>query len=67
MTLVEQVFQRVAPSEKLKMFRDSIRLFIQHFVVKGSAKNGIDEAQLKLLKIRSKQADQALNTSAIRF
>lgn len=62
-----QVFQRIAPSAKLKAFKDSIRLFMHHFLLKGSVKNGVAEDKLDLLRERIKIADKHLDLSAIRF
>lgn len=61
------MFQRIAPSEKLKAFKDSIRLFMHHFLIKGGAKNGVAAEQMDLLKQRVRLADKSLDTSALRF
>lgn len=63
----QQVFQRIAPSDKLKAFKDSIRLFMHHFLIKGGAKNGVAANQMDLLKQRVKLADKSLDTSTIQF
>lgn len=63
----KQVFQRIAPSGQLKAFKDSIRLFMHHFILKGGAKNGIAIDKMQLLKERIKVADKSLDTSTIRF
>lgn len=62
-----QVFQRIAPSSQLKAFKDSIRLFLHHFLLKGGAKNGIPEDKMQLLRERIKVAEKSLETSPIRF
>lgn len=64
---IQQVFQRIAPSEKLKAFKDSIRLFMHHFLLKGGAKNGVAVNQMDLLKQRVRLADKSLDTSTLRF
>lgn len=61
------MFQRIAPSTQLKAFKDSIHLFMHHFLLKGGAKNGITDDKMQLLKDRIKIADRSLDTSTLRF
>lgn len=61
-----QVFNRIAPSFKLKAFKDSLRLFLHHFLWKGSDKSGVPEEQLHLLQQRIKMANGMLDTSESR-
>lgn len=56
---VVAVFSRVARSQKLHMFRESLRLFIHHFVLKNVKENSEDMASL--LK-RAKLAEAALTS-----
>ncbi|XP_062562830.1 nucleolar MIF4G domain-containing protein 1 homolog [Armigeres subalbatus] len=58
-----QVFNRIAPSQKLKAFKDSLRLFLHHFLLKGSDKSRVAEVQLQLLQQRIRMADRMLDTS----
>ncbi|KXJ80228.1 hypothetical protein RP20_CCG026158 [Aedes albopictus] len=58
-----QVFNRIAPSFKLKGFKDSLRLFLHHFLLKGSDKSSVPEEQLQLLQQRIRMADRMLDTS----
>ncbi|XP_055631862.1 nucleolar MIF4G domain-containing protein 1 homolog [Toxorhynchites rutilus septentrionalis] len=58
-----QVFNRIAPSLKLKEFKDSLRLFLHHFLLKGSDKSNVPEEQLQLLQQRIKMAEHMLHTS----
>ncbi|KAG4076750.1 hypothetical protein HA402_002037 [Bradysia odoriphaga] len=58
----KQVFHRIAPSVKLKSFKESIRLFMQHFLLKGGRKSGVTEDKMELLKKRIDIADRALQT-----
>lgn len=58
-----QVFQRVAPSAKLKTFKDSIRLFMHHFLAKGLSKESENSEQKQLLKKRLKTVDGILTSS----
>ncbi|XP_065093901.1 nucleolar MIF4G domain-containing protein 1 homolog [Ochlerotatus camptorhynchus] len=61
-----QVYNRIAPSFKLKAFKDSLRLFLHHFLLKGSDKSSVPEEQLQLLQQRIKMADRMLDTSESR-
>ena len=54
----QQVFNRVSPSLKLKGFKDSLRLFLHHFLLKSNGKGSIPEGQLELLKQRIKEVDK---------
>lgn len=60
---VPKVFHRIAPSAKLKAFKESIRLFMHHFLLKGGSKSGVAEDKMDLLKKRISIADDALQTS----
>ncbi|KAJ6634215.1 Nucleolar MIF4G domain-containing protein 1 like, partial [Pseudolycoriella hygida] len=60
--LFRQVFDRIASSYELKAFRESIRLFMHHFLLKGGSKSGVAENKMKLLKKRIEIADEALQT-----
>lgn len=64
-----QVFARIAPSLKLKTFKDSLRLFMHHFLIAGAKKSGIDDDRLVLLRKRIQIADKSLETigSKIQF
>ncbi|KAL1398852.1 hypothetical protein pipiens_008625 [Culex pipiens pipiens] len=61
-----QVFNRIAPSFKLKSFKDSLRLFLHHFLLKGSDRSGVPEEQMQLLNQRIKMAERMLDTSEAR-
>lgn len=61
------MFQRIAPSPKLKAFKDCVRLFMHHFLLKGGAKNGVAANQMNLLKQRVKLVDKLFETSSIQF
>uniref|UniRef100_A0A2M4BDP2 Protein involved in high osmolarity signaling pathway n=1 Tax=Anopheles marajoara TaxID=58244 RepID=A0A2M4BDP2_9DIPT len=63
-----QVFSRIAASYKLKAFKDSLRLFMHHFLARGSASHKqLPEDQVQLLQQRIKQADQLLATEDSRI
>uniref|UniRef100_A0A182P0R2 MI domain-containing protein n=1 Tax=Anopheles epiroticus TaxID=199890 RepID=A0A182P0R2_9DIPT len=58
-----QVFSRISASLKLKAFKDGIRLFMHHFLARGSTSHGkLLEDQVRLLQERIKQADELLST-----
>lgn len=57
-----QVFGRIAPSAKLKAFKDSLRLFLHHFLLKDGTKSAVPEAKMELLRSRIRLADRALET-----
>lgn len=46
----------------MKSFKESIRLFMHHFLLKGGSKSGVAEDQMELLKKRIDIADKALQT-----
>lgn len=57
-----EVFQRVAVSRKLHLFREGLRLFINHFLVKNADKNAIlSEEQKTLLLERASAVDKTLH------
>ncbi|XP_049540266.1 nucleolar MIF4G domain-containing protein 1 homolog [Anopheles darlingi] len=63
-----QVFSRITASYKLKAFKDSLRLFMHHFLARGSASHKqLPEDQVQLLQQRIKQADQLLATEDSRI
>lgn len=62
-----QVFNRIAPSFKLKELKDSLRLFLHHFLLKGSEKTKAPGEHLMLLEQRIKMAERMLDTSESRI
>lgn len=56
----QAVFINVAQSEKLKMFRESLKLFIQHFLVRNLKLSTISVDEKELLNERSKLIDNIL-------
>jgi nucleolar MIF4G domain-containing protein 1 len=65
--ICEQVFERIAPSFKLNTFKDSVRLFLHHFLLKDTKQGSISDEQMKLLKKRVQIADKSLATSDSRI
>ena len=53
-----QLIQSVAEDKKLKMFRESLKLFMNHFLLKN-----LEDDQLNELKSRIKIAEKALKSS----
>ncbi|XP_014208046.1 nucleolar MIF4G domain-containing protein 1 [Copidosoma floridanum] len=64
-----QVFERIAPSDKLHQFREGLRLFINYFLVKNIKKDKMSARQMELLETRIKYVDKILmhTTSKIAF
>ncbi|XP_038222505.1 nucleolar MIF4G domain-containing protein 1 homolog [Zerene cesonia] len=57
-----EVFHRISKPPKLHMFRESLRLFIQHFLIKNAGKksNVLSEGDMATLKDRSMEVDKIL-------
>ncbi|KAJ2940350.1 hypothetical protein O0L34_g24 [Tuta absoluta] len=57
-----EVFHRIAKSPKLHMFRESLRLFIQHFLVKNAERKTtvLSEAEMAVLKDRAAEIEKIL-------
>lgn len=63
------MFVRIAPSNKLNNFKDSIKLFLQHFLLKGASKSGVADEEIGLLKKRIAIADRSIDSldARVRF
>lgn len=61
------VFEKVAISEKLKMFKESLRLFIQHFVLKNLKEGAVDADKKELLESRAQMVEKLLNKHRNKF
>ncbi|XP_053676925.1 nucleolar MIF4G domain-containing protein 1 homolog [Anopheles nili] len=59
-----QVFSRISASSKLKSFKDGVRLFMHHFLARGSMapSSQLPGDQVLLLQERIKQAEELLCT-----
>ncbi|XP_011195516.2 nucleolar MIF4G domain-containing protein 1 homolog [Zeugodacus cucurbitae] len=57
---IYQAFERVAKNTKLVQFKNSIRLFIQHFLLQEESKLKLSEEQLSHLKKRADYVDNIL-------
>ncbi|KAL1497289.1 hypothetical protein ABEB36_008279 [Hypothenemus hampei] len=57
---VEGVFKNVALSDKLKMFRESLRLFIHHFLLRNLKEGMVSEEQKLRLESRAKMVEKIL-------
>ncbi|XP_049950821.1 nucleolar MIF4G domain-containing protein 1-like isoform X2 [Schistocerca serialis cubense] len=58
---MQEVFCRVSLSPKLQMFRESMRIFIKHFVLRNSM--SLPTSQLTLLNQRAEVVDRILSTN----
>lgn len=59
----EGVFRRVAPSAQLHLFREGLRLFINHFVVRKASKS-LPEHEFEILQERAKIAEKLLSSTS---
>lgn len=57
-----EVFSRISLSPKLQTFRESLRLFINHFLVKNIDATENMQKQSELLKKRAEWVDKMLST-----
>lgn len=57
----QSVFTNVAQSDKLKMFKESLRLFIQHFLLRNLKSETVPEEQKQLLEDRARIIDKILS------
>lgn len=55
-----QVFERISLSPQLQNFREGLRLFIRHFLLKNVKVGVIPEAEMFKLRERAKIADKSL-------
>lgn len=57
-----EVFHRISKPPKLHMFRESLRLFIQHFLIKNAGKKTsvLSEDEMATLKERAIEVDKIL-------
>ncbi|KAJ0174462.1 hypothetical protein K1T71_009570 [Dendrolimus kikuchii] len=57
-----EVFHRISKSPKLHMFRESLKLFIQHFLIKNAGKKTsvLSEDEMATLKSRALEVDKIL-------
>lgn len=65
--IIKHIFERILKSPKLKMFRESLRLFLHHFLVADKTSGRLDEKSKELLKQRAKMVDQILITGESRL
>ncbi|XP_017771017.1 PREDICTED: nucleolar MIF4G domain-containing protein 1 homolog [Nicrophorus vespilloides] len=60
---MKEVFTNVAQSEKLKMFRESLRLFVHHFLLKNIKSDAVDDSQRSLLEERASIVEKILTVN----
>ncbi|XP_015600311.1 nucleolar MIF4G domain-containing protein 1 [Cephus cinctus] len=58
----EKVFERIALSPQLQAFREGLRLFISHFLVKNMKRDNIPEEEVRKLQKRAEVVDKILTT-----
>ncbi|RZB40187.1 nucleolar MIF4G domain-containing protein 1 [Asbolus verrucosus] len=61
------VFEKVSHSDKLKMFRESLKLFIYHFLLRNVKSGEIPDDKKQLLQGRVKIIDKLLTSKEIKF
>ncbi|XP_026285049.1 nucleolar MIF4G domain-containing protein 1 [Frankliniella occidentalis] len=59
----EAVFRRIAASPQLHLFREGLRLFINHFVLRKSSNKSLPKEECELLQNRAALADKALSSA----
>lgn len=62
----QEVFVNVSQSDKLKMFRESLRLFIHHFLLRNLKTNSVNDKETKLLEERVKVVEKILANKQIK-
>lgn len=55
------VFEKIAIADKLKMFKESLRLFIHHFVLRNLKEGTVAEDKKHLLESRAQMVEKLLN------
>lgn len=60
---LQEVFGNVALSGKLKMFKESLRLFVHHFLLRNLKSDAIPPERKSLLEERAKIVDKLLTAS----
>lgn len=61
------VFEKVAISDKLKMFRESLKLFIHHFLLRNLKEGAVDEDKKQLLESRAQMVEKMLSKERNKF
>lgn len=56
------VFQNVSISDKLKMFKESLRLFIHQFVLRNLQDTGVADDKKQLLESRAQMVEKLLSS-----
>lgn len=67
--VINDVFTRIAPFPKLKMLREGLYLFMNHFLLKSKSKGMKDKQNLEveMLKENIKIAENSMGSSNIDF
>lgn len=65
--VVTDVFSRIAPFPKLKVLREGLKLFMNHFLLKSKTKELKDERSLELLKTKISIAENSMGSANVDF
>ena len=57
----QQAFQRITVSSKLRLFREGIRIFIHHFLLRNMS--SLPRQDMDTLQVRAKMADKILSAA----
>ncbi|CAG9763214.1 unnamed protein product [Ceutorhynchus assimilis] len=64
---VQGVFEKVAHSDKMKMFRESLRLFIHHFLLRNLKSESVPQEQKQNMEERAKMVEKILTAKDTRL
>ncbi len=65
--VVGDVFSRIAPFPKLKMLREGLKLFMNHFLLRSKSKELKDSKSLDFLKEKISLAENSMGSANIDF
>ena len=63
--VITDVFSRIAPFPKLKLLREGLKLFMNHFLLKGKTKELKDEKDIEILKEKIALAENGMGSSDV--
>jgi nucleolar MIF4G domain-containing protein 1 len=63
----KEVFNKVGQSEKLKLFRESLRLFLHHFLLRNLNSQSISNEKKEMLQQRVKLVEKLLTGKESRW
>ena len=65
--VITDVFSRIAPFPKLKILRESLKLFMNHFLLKSKTKELKDKESIDSLKEKIKLAENCMGSTNADF